>query len=72
MGSVLAIDLFVQQVCLKESVVDADREGTPVLYVNRTTYIFKIYPDTEVSCLFSLELSTATKRHEQATAVPKS
>jgi hypothetical protein len=60
-----AIDLFVQQqMYLKEkkTVVNADPEGTLVLHVHHMKYIFKIYPDTEVSCLFSLELSTATKR----------
>ena len=60
----MATDLFAQQVYLKKkkSVVDADREGTPVLHVYHKTYILKIYPDTEVSCLFSLELSAATKK----------
>ena len=48
----------------KKSVAGADPERTPVLRVHHMTYIFKIYPYTEVSCLFSLELSNY---HQKAT-----
>jgi hypothetical protein len=49
----------------KKSVVDADPEkknSSTKCASYDVQYIFKIYPNTGVSCLFSLELSTANKR----------